>query len=501
MIGWAGERLVPGGPAVVALAAAILLGLPAAPSAQPADPGPPAHEPPVPTGLPAPTPGPAVTLEEAFDLARARHPQIRSVRMELEKADAMLRQAWGALLPRVSGQIMYTLNDQETVVNFADSLPPGMLPPDLDIEPTVVRRQHIVQSQIQVAAPLFNMPILSAIDMARLAGSMAALGEREAERQLLLGTAIAYYGCLAAREIIDLYVDAFSNAAERLRAARARLTAGAGILIDVARAELDMETARLDHQAALLAYDNAREALATLLVMDELPAPLPPDDHTGGLFGATRLTAPRTPAEPRGRAARFLPDALPAAADDLVAGAIERRADVEMRRRRIDLAHEQLGSAWASFFPSLSLVWQLNTELTEPPAFGGRRNAWALVFLLSVPIYDQPRYGLLDQRRAEIRQAEIDLEAAELAVRNEIRSAVREYESALTSIDTAGRQVSLAREALRLAEAGKFAGAATSLDVDDARQRVNAATINVTVQRYKSRMTLVRLLFLAGLRP
>lgn len=473
MIGWAGERLVPGGPAVVSLAAAILLGLPAAPSAQPADPGPPAPEPPVPTGLPAPTPGPAVTLEEAFDLARARHPQIRSVRMELEKADAMLRQAWGALLPRVSGQIMYTLNDQETVVNFADGLPPGMLPPDLDIEPTVVRRQHIVQSQIQVAAPLFNMPILSAIDMARLAGSMAALGEREAERQLLLGTAIAYYGCLAAREIIDLHADAFSNAAERLRAARARLTAGAGILIDVARAELDMETARLDHQAALLAYDNAREALATLLVMDELPAPLPPDD----------------------------PDALPAAADDLVAGAIERRADVEMRRRRIDLAHEQLGSAWASFFPSLSLVWQLNTELTEPPAFGGRRNAWALVFLLSVPIYDQPRYGLLDQRRAEIRQAEIDLEAAELAVRNEIRSAVREYESALTSIDTAGRQVSLAREALRLAEAGKFAGAATSLDVDDARQRVNAATINVTVQRYKSRMTLVRLLFLAGLRP
>ncbi|MDI7267893.1 MAG: TolC family protein [Myxococcota bacterium] len=473
MIGSAGGRLVPGGPTVVALAAAILLGLPAAPSAQPVDPGPPAPEPPVPTGLPAPTPGPAVTLEEAFDLARARHPQIRSVRMELEKADAMLRQAWGALLPRVSGQIMYTLNDQETVVNFADSLPPGMLPPDLDIEPTVVRRQHIVQSQIQVAAPLFNMPILSAIDMARLAGSMAALGEREAERQLLLGAATAYYGCLAAREIIDLYADAFSSAAERLRAARARLAAGAGILIDVARAELDMETARLDHQAALLAYDNAREALATLLVMDEMPAPLPPDD----------------------------PDALPAPDDDLVAGAIERRADVEMRRRRIDLAHEQLGSAWASFFPSLSLVWQLNTELTEPPAFGGRRNAWALVFLLSIPIYDQPRYGLLDQRRAEIRQAEIDLEAAELAVRNEIRSAAREYESALTSIETAGRQVALAREALRLAEAGKFAGAATSLDVDDARQRVNAATINLTVQRYRSRMTLVRLLFLAGLRP
>ncbi len=41
---------------------------------------------------------------------------------------------------------------------------------------------------------------------------------------------------------------------------------------------------------------------------------------TGGLFGAARLTAPRTPAEPRGRAARFL-----GPLERLLAALLERR--------------------------------------------------------------------------------------------------------------------------------------------------------------------------------
>ena len=126
--------------------------------------------------LAEPTPGPVVTLDQAFELARARHPQLRSIRLELERADAMLAQAWGALLPRVSAQLMYTLNDQATVVDFASSIP---IPLPEPMEPIVVRQQHIVQTQIQIAAPLFNMPILSAIDTARLAGSMAGLAEQE----------------------------------------------------------------------------------------------------------------------------------------------------------------------------------------------------------------------------------------------------------------------------------------------------------------------------------
>jgi outer membrane protein TolC len=410
-----------------------------------------------------------VALQEAFELARARHPQLRSIREELEKADAMLRQAWGALLPRVSDQVMYTLNDEATVLDFAASLPPefaGMF----DSEPMVLRRQHIVQNQLQIAAPVFNMPIFSAIDTARLGRSLAGLGEEEGARQLLLGVATAYYGALSARELINLQEDAFRTARRRLAAAWARVDAGAGICIDVARAELEVESARLAHQAAILGFDNARQALAGLLVLEELPLPVVPDE------------------EP----------APPSSAEELVARAAERRPDVALRRAQVDMAEQGLWSAWTQFFPTLSLAWQLNTELTEPADMGGRRNAWALVLVLNVPLYDQSRYGLLDQRRAEIRQAEINVDTALLAVETEIRSALREYESSLTSIDTAERQVSLAREALRLAEAGLQAGAATSLDVDDAQQRVNQARINVSVQRYRSRMALIKLLFLAG---
>lgn len=420
--------------------------------------------------LPAPTEGPPITLERAFDLARARHPALRGVRIELEKADAMLRQAWGALLPQVSGQLMYTLNDQATVVDISGgiSIPGIEMPGEI-----VVRQQHIVQAQVRIAAPLFNMPILSAIETAEIAADMALLGKKEAERELLLGVATAYYGCLAARELVDLQLEAFAAARERLRAARVRLDAGAGIRIDVARAELELETARMNHQAALLAYDSAREALAGLLLMDDLPIPEAPAEE----------------------------EAIPSGPDELVIEAMDARADLVLARRKIDLAEQQLRSAWTEFFPSVAVAWQLQSELTEPPGFGGRHNAWALVFLLDVPIYSQSRYGLLDQRRAEIRQAEIALETAEMELRTTIRTAVREYESTLTTIETAERQVALAEEALALAEAGRAAGAGTSLDVTDAQERVNQAMINVTVQRYKARLALVKLLFMIGRLP
>jgi outer membrane protein TolC len=417
--------------------------------------------------LPDPTPGPTVTLDEAFELARARHPQLRSIREELVQADAMLAQAWGALLPRVSGQVLYTLNDQATVINFADSLPAGM---SISMDPVVVRQQHIVQGTLSIQAPLFNMPILSAIDTAQIGVRMAGLGEEEAARQLLLGVATAYYGSLSARELIDVQADAFAKAKGRLKAAEARLSAGAGVRIDVARAELEVESARLNHEAAILGFDNARQALAGLLVMDELPMPV----------------APATDPIP------------PESADALVEDAEAERSDVELKRLMVEMAEQNLWSAWTAFFPSLGVAWGLQSELTEPAGFGGRRNAWALVFALSIPIYDQSRYGLLDQRRSEIRQAEIDLETTLLGVDTEVHSAYRAWESSLTTIDTAERQVALAEEALRLAEAGFLAGAATSLDVDDAQQRVNQARVNVAVQRYQSRLALLKLIFLSG---
>ena len=283
----------------------------------------------------------------------------------------------------------------------------------------------------------------------------------------------AYYGALSARELINVQADAFEKAQKRLQAAQARLDAGAGVRIDVARAELELESARMAHQAAVLGFDNVRQALAGLLVMDELPMPVEPEFDQ-------------------------LP---PESAEALLEEAGDGRTDIELKRLQIDMAEQNLWSTWTEFFPSLGMAWSLQSELTEPSGFGGRRNAWALVFVLSIPIYDQSRYGELDQRRSEIRQAEIDLETALLGLDTEIRSAYRVWESPKTTVETAERQVVLAEEALRLAGAGFLAGAATSLDVDDAQQRVNAARINVAVQRYQSCMALLKLLFLVGETP
>ncbi len=418
--------------------------------------------------LAEPEPGPVLTLAEALDLAVARHPDIRAVRAELDRADALLHQAWGALLPRVSAQLAYTLNDQETTADFGAlaALIPGMDPPP----PMVLVPQNVVQTSVTIEAPLFNMPIYSAIETARLGRSIAILSEQEAQRQIRIGVAVAYYGALAAAELIDIQATAYRTARERHRAARTKLDLGAGAAVDASIAELEMEAARLAHEAAVLGYERAREALAGLLVMDELPVPVSPDAEY----------------------------AVPGSDGQLVEQALADRPDVQLRRAALDVAEEGLWSAWAAFFPSVSVTWQDTTELTEPSGFGGRRNVWFLMLALDIPIYDESRYGLLDQRRAEIVQAEANVESVEQTVKAEVRTAWRDYEASLTAVETAERQVDVAAETLHLTEASFALGEASSLEVDLAQQRHTAAQVGLAMQRYQARMALARLLLLVG---
>ena len=279
----------------------------------------------------------------------------------------------------------------------------------------------------------------------------------------------AYYGALSARELINVQADAFEKAQKRLQAAQARLDAGAGVRIDVARAELELESARMAHQAAVLGFDNVRQALAGLLVMDELPMPVEPEFDQ-------------------------LP---PESAEALLEEAGDGRTDIELKRLQIDMAEQNLWSTWTEFFPSLGMAWSLQSELTEPSGFGGRRNAWALVFVLSIPIYDQSRYGELDQRRSEIRQAEIDLETALLGLDTEIRSAYRVWESSKTTIETAERQVVLAEEA---PGRGGFWRAPPPASTSTTPSSVSAARISVAVSATRATWP-CSLLFLVGETP
>lgn len=117
---------------------------------------------------------------------------------------------------------------------------------------------------------------------------------------------------------------------------------------------------------------------------------------------------------------------------------------------------------------------------------------------LTVPIYNHFRYGDLDHKRAAHHQAQIELEETKRDASLRVRKSRRDYQTALASVETAAKQSTLAEEGLKIAEASYRSGAATSLDVTQARRDFTATAVNLATQRLKAQIALLNLLDAVG---
>jgi outer membrane protein TolC len=426
---------------------------------------------------PAITPGPSLTLAEAFDRARKSNLSLESARLEIDKARAQLKQSWGLVLPMLQGGLQYTHMDHEDTLDLAGSMAPLLdamgitLPPGAAGKPLLLNPQEKLQGSLQAAVSVVDPKSWLTIHAAKKGVEVAELSIEDGERQLLLGVAQAYYMTLMTRELIDLYTTQLDAAEAQLAVAQARFRAEAGRRIDVVRAETDVEETYQDLVTAHLAFDNTRDALGDLAQIDGLPLP----------ENAPPLTAP-------------------AGTDEEMARRVEsKRTDLRAGQAKIELQERLLDAAWMQFVPSLAAAWQGSYTFTDMPDMGSDdRSRWAFVLTLTVPIYNHFRYGDLDYRRAALQQSIIELENIKDEASLAIRMAARDYRSALLSIETAERQFALAGEGLALAEAAYKAGAATSLEVTEARKAHTSAGVNLATLRLRSQIALLSLLDAAG---
>ena len=445
------------------------------PKAPPGDdatvPAPPQPQPSPIIEMPRITPGPELTLDEALRLADKRNLTLEAARVEVDKAAAQLKQAYALVLPGIQAKMTLMHRDHEDSFNFGDSLPPSLAGSMGDLQDTVIAPQQDLTGALEAGMALINAQSWFTIGAAKKGVEAARLAIEDGRQLLLLGVSQAFYVAMMTRSLIDLYEEQIRSSQHHLDVARARYEAGTGLRIDVIRAETELESARQDLVKAHFSFDNARDTLGQLTGSDTLPLPV-----------EAALAAP-----PPGDEAA------------LVERASATRSDLAAKRAIISAMEKQLDAAWMQFLPTLDVGWQLQYQFTKPGDKGSAdRSRWALVFTLSVPIYNHFRYGDLDYKRAALRQAMIEEEdkAGRLGV--EVRNARRDYLSALSANAIAERQVALAREALTLIEASYEAGTGTSLDVTDARRTLSATNVNLITTRLKAQIALLALLRAAG---
>ncbi len=435
-----------------------------------------AQNPPTPQkdGMPALTPGPTVTLSQVLAAAEARNLTLALARTEIDKAEAQLAQAWGLLLPAISGQATYTHNDHADTFDPTASLAPllsnlGMTPPEGS--ELVVRPQDEWRAGAQVSMPIIHPQGWLGVSAARRGAEWAALSVAAARERLLLAAAQAYWVAVVNRELVSIHESQLRASRDHLAVAQSRRAAGDALRIDVVRAETEVERAREDLLSAHLALDNARDALATLTGMEELPMPADP---------------PALPAPPEAK-------------DSELDNVLSRRADLRAAGAAVAVAERQVLASWMQFLPVLTGSAQTTYLFSDPPDLGSSdRSRWAALLTLSVPIYNEVRYADLDSKRAALRQA--TLREAELK-RNaalEVRRAQRDYLVATSSAQIAARQVKLTHEALALTEAAFKNGAGTSLEVADAQRALRTAELGAATQRLRAQMALLTLLNALG---
>jgi outer membrane protein TolC len=435
-----------------------------------------------PEAVPAPA-GPVLSLSDVIGRARREggNPNLVALREQVTQAEANLRRAWAALLPKVTATAAITRNSAEAQFAFpsfgtaqvpdVNGTPVTVFTPGAPVEPITIQPLVTKSLVAQATLPLVVMPAYFGIANAKQAVEAAEHGATFAEDELLLGITQAYYGAVATRRIVEVAEKQLDTAIQQEKLANSLYRIGEQTKVGPLRAsvirsgaEQDLRRARASHQLAKLALVQ----LAGIQEPFDVAAPPP-------------VPAPE------------------ASAEDLVRTGLQSREDLAARRAGAEIADRAVTGAWWQFAPVVSASGQWMRSNTG--GFTGDPTTWSATLAASLTVYDGGnRYATLKEAKSQSRAAAANLEATRRQVVTDVQSAAIELDTARGNALAAREQAKLAEETALLVQSQYSAGSATSLELTDATTRRFAASVmaiteelNVDVAVLKLRRSIGRL--------
>jgi outer membrane protein TolC len=439
-----------------------------------------------------------LTLDDALRLAGERNLDLKAARARLRQADELSRKAWSGYLPQLTVSGAYTRNQYESVLPFPvysqvrtrtgapgteetpnpdnPSDPAGLdLPGDPSpyflatvTEDVTLQELNQLSAQAELNQAIFAPQLWFLIPNARRGEKVAELNVEGARRDVLFGVAQAYYGVASLRQGLEVSERLLEIAQRQEKDARVRYQAGTIAKVGLLRAEIDRARAEQDVRRAMNSYQSGRIALATLLdrepdfeVVDPPMPELPPD------LAALEQTALRD------------------------------RTEVQASRLQVDIERASRSAARARYLPNVGAFGRYSIANTG--GFTGESDQWAVGLGLQWQVLDG---GLResDVRESGARIAEAEATAASTAarVRQEVRQAILDLESARANAVKAREQRDLAAENLRLVDVSFRAGAATAVELADATAALRNAEIGFTAESLGAQVAALRVLRAAG---
>jgi outer membrane protein TolC len=408
--------------------------------------------------------------------AQAQNPSVQAQRFGVSAARAARDSVRGGFGPTLKANSTVMVWDQETTMDFGDSLSgfsiPGVVIPPM--KPTVVQEQVTTDSSLTLAQPLTPLwAVYHGFKAAGLQVDVEAVRLRNARRALALATVEAWFSSLQAQELHDTLELSFQRTTEHLANVEKLQAADLVGLSDVLKVRSALASVK---QLVISTSNLVRLSRANLATQLGLGAAREPVADPSALLVEGALPAPEAPVE---------------TLDQALETAGERRPEVQELRLSLRQLSHQRDLVWNEFIPT---VVGLGTVKHTTGSTFQKEDSWFVGLTLDWTVWQwgSSKYKL-DENSARRRQAEQALRQLMDYIQLEVKQAWLELDTSVKELDAIADRLREAQENYRVQQRLYEESYKTMTDLLDAESALRSAQSDQAVARYKAWIARVRL--------
>ncbi|MFH1214453.1 MAG: TolC family protein [Candidatus Neomarinimicrobiota bacterium] len=405
-------------------------------------------------------------LNTARELALNNNPSLKLAREGVQKSQAKIKEARSNFMPILSGfyQFQHAWELPTYIFNFSGN-----------VVKVKAGQENTMAYGFNLSHPVYaGGMIRNAYQMSIIGANITESQLKTIEQKILSEVTSAYYGVLFASSASEVADEGLRSAEQNLAQVQKFFDVGKSSRFDVLRAEVQVANFKPMVVSANNARRLAESALrVTLGVSDDTDINYIEKLHytESGLIKKTL--------------------------DELIGIALLSRPEMSMLSDQIKLSKKQVSLAKANYLPSLIVGTSYQYQ--------GQRDDFKFVnddfyksfnssVSLSVPIFSG--FGTsakVQQAKIAVKETGYQAESAINGIKLEVKSAFFIAKEADENVITQAKTISLAEEALRLAELMYSEGSSTQLDVLNANVALNQAKMNYQESLYKYNVALANL--------
>ncbi len=409
---------------------------------------------------------------QAVERALAQNPERAIQRSQIDQAEAALRQAETARLPRLNLSVTAThTNDPLAAFGLKlgqERVHAGDFDPARLNDPKAINN---INTRLELAWPVYTGgQVESRIDEAKALVRAAQAGDEAARQQLILQVLAAYQGVHTARAQVRVAEQAVAAAEEHVRVAQRLHQQGMVVKSDVLAARVHLEDARVR-------LTQARNAAADALDRLRLTLGMPQD-------------APLDVGEP------VLPRLLTGSAEDLRRQALEGNAALLALRHQLQAAASQVEAARAGRRPQVQVMLRQDWN-DRDVGFGANSQTVAGVLTWNAFDGGLARAGV-DRAEAGRQEAAARLRQAQEGVAFQVGEAWRRALEAEQKVAARELAVEQAQEASRLVLRRYENAMATVVELLSAQTQLDRARADLVSARHELALARAQLQLVVG---